>query len=726
MNKPMFLVGAAACALSSIAAEKTPETADEILALPRRATVKTPMPKDNCGVYIGSGVYPCSGRLMGTGYCFTYWEPKHPTFDETIELCAKEQVGNTLQFWRGGNQGIELAKKARTKGITSVFLYGKPGDTNADTQKFVAEMGEDYLGYDFGERFSFNVNDSSKVAADGKAGVTTLQTLADDYVRRVYEHVRFLHEKGVGNVQATSSNFGLDYEVAAGAEVPCTEDFPFGDLNLSSALSRGLYRQYDLPMWGSHLAHEWYSWIPHTNPYKMRSLETAFQLKYMAGSKMIINESGNWQLQSSLCPDSPMSKMPILRGNPVGMYGAKDPRSGFNDEVMKEAEKKFSYIDVRSPVATKYRKIISDFYAFCRKNPCPKGQPEATIALAKGNLDLGSHRYIAGYAVCNAYAIADADNRWYHGLPEKSWEVLTGQLLPRPAIFAPDYNLHFSGTPFGQVDVASFALDNLTAEHLLKNYKVIIFSGWNTCSPKQYKVLCDYVNGGGILALGVCHLSTNKTRNYTSFTQEELVNGGDFTELCNLKVVKKDHRFFWATGPEPKPNKVGFVARRRWGYMGVPLAKIAYSGRPEDYEALATDDETEDPVVVEIRKGKGRVILLTAWSYPAAVNQDWGCGARVEQRGMMGEIYRYAAKLGRGNVWITGQDFENPDAECDFVAFSYFPEGGKICLLNLDYENPHKFVLHWFGEKDFITLEPGEFRLMDAPALDKDEKLNVL
>ncbi len=691
----------------------------------RRPTVKTPMPKDGSGVYVGSGVYPCAGKLLATGFCFTYWEPRYPNFDETIALCAKEQVGNTLQFWQGDKLGVELAKKARAKGLASVFLYGLPADSKGSAANFVREMGDDYLGYDFGERFSFNVNDSSEVAAKAKTGETTLQTLADDYVRRVRDHVAFLHKWGVGNVQATSSNFGLDYEVAAGSEVPCVEDFPFGDLNLASALSRGLYRQYDLPMWGSHLAHEWYSWIPHTCPYKMRSLETAFQLKYMAGSKMIINESGNWQLQSNLCPDSPMSKLPILPGDPPGFYRPTDPQSGFNAEVMKAAEKKFAYIDGRSPVATKYRKIISDFYAFCRKNPCPKGQPEATVAIAKGNLDLGGARYIAGYAVCNAYSLADADNRWYFGHPEQSWEVLTRQVLPRPAIFAPDYNLHFSGTPFGQVDVASFAMDNMTAEHLLKNYKVLIFSGWNTCSPKQYKVLCDYVNGGGILALGICHLSTNKTRNFTSFTKEELVNGGDFTELCNVKVVQKDHRFFWATGPERTPNKIGFVARRRWGYMGVPLAKIEYTGRSEDYEKLAVDDETEDPVVVEVRKGKGRVILLTAWAYPAAVNQDWGCGARVEQRGMMGEIYRYAAKLGRGNVWITGSDFENPDSECDWIAFSYFPDAGKICLLNLDYETPHKFVMHWFGEKDFITLAPGEFRLMDAPVLEKNEKLNV-
>ncbi len=727
-------VGAETAAAGAPAEAKKPLTAAEIMAKPRRATVKTKLPKE--GIYIGSGVYGTSGTLMCSGYCFTYWAPKHPTYDETIDICAKERVGNLLQFWQGGNFGIELARKARAKGIASVFLYGQPGATPEDTRKFVSEFGDDYLGFDFGERFSFalydvNDDDGNSTLGKGRGGHkvaenNNLQTLADDYMRRVHEFVERCHDKGLGNVQATSANFGLDYEVAAGAEIPCTEDFPFGDLNLASSLSRGLYRQYDLPMWGSHLAHEWYSWIPHTNPHKMRTLETAFRLKYMAGSKMVVNESGNWMLQSSLCPDSPMSFMPVLTGNPPGLHGRKDPKSGWTEEIQKEAEKRFAYIDNRSPVATKYRRTISDFWKFCEANPAPAGQPEATVAVAKGSLDLGSATYVAGYAVCNAYTLADLNSDWYHGLPEKSWEVVLSQLLPRPPVLSPDYNLHFSGTPFGQFDLVSFACDNVTAEHLLKNYRVLMFAGWNTCSPKQYKVLCDYVNGGGKLVIGVCHLSMNKSRNATSFTKEELVNGGDFTELCDVKVTGRGNRFYWATGPSPTPNRLGFKARRRWGYMGVPLAKFEYVGPKENYELLAADDETMQPVIVSVKKGKGEVFLLTTWCYPAAVNQDYGTGARVEQRGMMGELYRYAAKLGRGNVWITGPDFENPDADCDWISYSYFPDGGKICLLNLDYGHARKCVLHWFGEKDFITLEPGEFRLMDAPVLTPAERLNTL
>ena len=82
------------------------------------------------------------------------------------------------------------------------------------------------------------------------------------------------------------------------------------------------------------------------------------------------------------------------------------------------------------------------------------------------------------------------------------------------------------------------------------------------------------------------------------------------------------------------------------------------------------------------------------------------------------------AKLGRGNVYITGPDFENPDGDCGWILYSYFPDEGKVYLLNLDYENERKCVLQQFGDKEFITLKGGEFRIVDSVKLDADEKLN--
>lgn len=695
-------------------ANEMPKTGEEIALLPRRETKKTKMPKE--GIYIGSGVYQHSGKLNCSGFCFTYWSPNSSKIEDVVRLCKENEIGNTLQFWQGGELMLKLCKEAKEAGIYSTCLYSSADESVS--QRLVPELGESYLGYDFGERYNFSIYQDW-----GDRG-PSLRTLVDEYMQRVNKHVTERQAAGWGNIMATSANFSLDYEIAAGTEVPCVEDFPFGDLTLASSLSRGLYRQYDLPLWGSHLAHEWYSWIPHANRYKMKTLETAFLLKYMTGAKMVINESGNWALQSNLCEDSPMSKMPVLMGNPPGLWNAGDERCGLTPEIMEEGKKRFAYIDYRSPVATKYRKIITEFYRFCKEHPAPKGQPEATVAIAKGNLDLGGNIYIPGAAVCSAYDLAAKDPNWYHGLPEMSWETIRNAVMPLPDILSPNKNIHFSGTPYGLFDVASFACDNISHEFLLANYKALMFSGWNTCSEKQYRTLVNYVKGGGRLVIGLCHLSTDDKRNYNNFGVSDLVNGGDFSELCGMKITGKTRRYYWATGPETAPNCLGFVARRRWGYMELPLGEIEYTGPESDYEMLAVDDEEAKPFIIRAKSGKGEVFFMNWWGYPAAANLDLGCGAKTGSAGMVGKLYQYVAKISRGHVFITGEDFENPDEDCSHIICSYFPDEGKIYLLNLDYENERKCVLQQFGDKDFITLAPAEFRIVDSVVLEPWEKFN--
>ncbi len=680
----------------------------------RGGTAKIPVPEDT-GVYIGTGVYEPSGTMIGTGFCFTYWVPPTPTYDQVVDLCVKEGVGNTLQFWQSNELLVENVRKAKERGLYTMCIYSQA--SNGVPARVQGMKGPRFLGYDFGERFEFGIWD------DWTGRGATLSALASNYVGRVRRHVKELHKAGWENVMATSANFTLDYEVAAGVEIPCTED-KLGDFVLFSALERGLYRQYDLPLWGSHIAHEWYSWLPHKNPYKMRSLETAFYLKYMTGAKLILNESGAWQLQSNLCEDSPMSRMPITAPK---ISSAREPgwRKKYVEPVLDEAKKKWAYLDERSPVAVKYRRIISDFTAFCKAHPAPKGQPETTWALAKGNLDLGSYECVAADAVACAFGLAEKNPNWRHGDPERSWNTVRKAVMPMPPMFRPNKNILFSGTPYGLCDVASFACDNMTAEHLLRNYKVLMFSGWNTCTPKQYKVLCDYVKGGGKLVIGLCHLSTDDARNYTAPTVEGLINGGDLTALCGFKVVGKTPRRYWATGPSTAPNCLGFVARRRFGYMNMPLGVLEYVAPKENFEDLAVDDEEREPFIIRCRNGKGEVFFMNWWAYPSVANMDVGPGAEENEVGMVGYLYRYCAKLGRGNVFITGPDFENPDADCDWIVCSYFPDEGKIYLLNLDYEHARKCVLQPFGDKEFVTLGPGEFRIIESVKLDKDEKLNA-
>ena len=695
-----------------------------ISEIKRPKTVKTPVPPE--GIYIGSGVYSQCGRPTGTGLAFTTWSSVHPTLDEVVGLCKEANQGNTLQFWQSDDALMKLAKEAAAKGIYITCIYSRGTPEQAKT---LSKYGARYLGFDFGERYCFRLN-ATGISADlgmsrEEASRVTLRQIADGLMRRIQEDVKQRHKDGWGNLMITSANFSLDYEIAAGVEIPCVEDYAFGSLMVASALSRGLYRQYDLPMWGSHLAHEWYSWIPHANPLKMPSLELGLYLKYISGSKMIINESGNWALQSSHCPDSPMHTMPRIVGDPPGIYGVTEKnKAKYVDPYIDEGRRLFCNIDYRSPVARKYREIISDFYDFCKENPAPKGQPEAPIALAKGNFDLSGFNCRPSSAIAGAYSVAESDSNWMYGDPELSWRIAEKVFYPRPPVLKPNNNRLFAGTPHGQVDIVSFAYDNITSAFLLRNYKCLIFTGWNTCSDKQYKILCEYVNGGGRLVISLPHLSKNEKRNYNFFKKEELVNGGDFSKLCGLKVTGKGDRFYWATGPSTEPNCLGLYCPRRYGIMSVPLAELEYTNDKSCYEVLAADDERFRPVILRCKQGKGEVFFVNTWAYPAAVNTDDGAGATEGSKGLMGLLYDYVARISRGHVWITGDDLQTPDEDCEHIVFSYFPDEGKVYLQNIDFYNPRKCVLHQFGDKDFLELEPGELRVVESVVLEPFEKQN--
>ena len=702
------------------------EKAFVISDVKRPKTTKTAVPPE--GLYLGSGVYLHVGRATFAGLAFTTWSPEHPTLDEVVGLCKEANQGNTLQFWQSNEALMKLAKEAAAAGlhITCIYSGGTP-----EQAKTLSKYGALYLGYDFGERYVFSLYSSGMSADRGltkkEASRITLRQIADGLMRRVQKDVEQRHKDGWGNLMITSANFSLDYEIAAGVEIPCVEDYAFGPLMIASALSRGLYRQYNLPMWGSHLAHEHFSRLPHSNPMKWPSFELGLYLKYMSGSKMIINESGNWALQSMHSEDAPMHSMPpvFYKGGPAIHTLTPDVGEPETDLRLEEGRRLFCNIDYRCPVARKYREIISDFYDFCKEHPAPKGQPEASIALAKGNFDLAGFGYHRPSAVAGAYGVAECDSNWMSGDPEASWNVAEKVFYPRPPVLLPNNNVLFAGTPHGQVDIVSFAYDNITAEFLLRNYKCLIFTGWNTCSDKQYKILCEYVKGGGRLVISIPHLSRNETRNYNFFKKEELVNEGDFSELCGLKVTGKGERFYWATGNTAEPNCMGLYCPQRYGIMAVPLGELEYTNDKSCYEVLAADDEGFRPVILRCKQGKGEVFFVNTWAYPAASNTNEGGGALENTKGLMGLLYGYVARISRGHVWITGDDLQMPDEDCENIVFSYFPDEGKVYLQNIDFQHSRKCVLHQFGDKDFIELEPGEFRIVESVVLEPFEKQNA-
>ena len=682
-------------------------TGEEIIRRPRAKVPAVKLPPE--GLFFGSASYggknnPGTLTLGYTGHAHCRWVGDHPTPSDQIRLTLAEGLGNTLQFWQKHDYLYELAREAKQAGVYAMNIYA---DDNPDVARKLAALGKWWLGYDTGEIFHWDEKDCV-----GKRR-PTLKDVADGFMRRVHDHVSQRHASGWGNILSTGADFSMDYQVAAGIDIPCTEDMPFRNMLLSSALERGVARQYGLKLWGSHNAHEWNAFIPYSNPLRMPLLFAGFQLKYMTGAKIIINESGNWEVQSVLCEDSPLHQMPHVDVGEPGIHGV--PPDALVPH-MEAARKTAHLIGYESAVCRGYREEMRKFWYFVKRNPAPKGQPQAAFAIAKGNLDLCSENIKPAIPIGGAQKIAEQDVNWFPGAPEASWDLVKDAFFPRPAdVLAPNRNFYLAGSPYGLCDIASFAYDNVTAKHLLKHYKAVMFAGWNTCSVKQYKTLCDYVKGGGRLVIALPHLSCDATRRYQTFTVQDLVNQGDFSALCGLKVKGKTGRIWWATANEPDRNKVnalGIRWPRRYGIMGMKLGDLAFTGPAKNYELLAVDDEAKLPVIIRAKSGKGEVFFVNTWCYPSAANADEGAGEYLGSDGLMTTLYKYVASISRGDVYPTARGGDLPDDACSYTIVSYFPEDGRVFLKNIDFRKPHTFDLHRFGKVQTITLAAAEMRIL--------------
>ncbi len=707
-----------------------------------------------CGMFIGTGVYPChADYLLCTLHAHQAWMGQTYKPLEMIDRVLADNQGNLIQFWgyargyapvthaewiyaldeigiqvpepdwekgtylrvkecreiqehadRKGAGALRFIRAAAEKGLYTVLLYV---DARPEWSRRFQESGDRYLGYDFGERFTFRLDDA--VTKGRKLEEITLTMLADDLIARVKDHVDERHASGWGNVMATSCNFYIDYEIAAGTDVPVVEDFAFSHLNVASALSRGLYRQHGLPLWGAHLAHEHYSWIPYASPHKFTLLKAALYQKYMAGCKMVINESGNWFVEATLAIDSPKFEFPRVPLKPKDVSWGGDKPPAFQP-YMAEARKLYHKVDYTADSCRQYRREISDFYEFVKANGTPEGQPETTLALAKGNLDLCGHRYSPNAAIGGAFAMADRNPAWFEGAPERGWETVKKVFFPLEPVLGPHPNRFLSGTPFGQADIVSFVRDQVDPAFLSAQYKALLFSGWNTCSEKQYAILRQYVENGGILFIAIPHLSTNATRNYGAYGRDELVRGGDFSDLCGVRVKGRGKRFYWATAPDGT-DELGFRFPRRFGIMSTCMGDIEITDPAA--ETLVVDDEEADPLLLRRRCGKGLVYFLNSWAYPGALDIDEGPGSTLDSPGLVGMIYRHIALKARGSVWIT-DDRETPGLACNHIGFSFFPQAGRICLHNIDLSRPHRFFLHQAGRTDAVELAPGEFSMRQS------------
>lgn len=710
---------------------------------------RTKIELPECGLLLGNAIYNTyAGYLLGSGWFYTSWNSDSTSPLELLDLTVRENQGNLVQFWwfdgssrpqtrarflaledlnitipppdfkngrnitlkefdvfekygpeRAGAGVLKALKRAKELGLYSNMIYCE--GVNPEISKQFETLAPSYIGYDFGEKFTFRYEGGNAEKTEN----VTLRSLADDLTGRVGAHIRERKALGYGNICCTSSNFYMDYEVAAGVDFTLFEDCTC-ELNFASAFSRGLCRQFGLGLWGGHIANEYYTWIPGSSPFRYQTLRTQMCMKYLAGAKIIICESGAWHCQST-GDGFPQNKTPRII-KPIGYTP---------DEMWlpleAEAEKFFPELDRNSAHSRTYRRIMSDFYDFVKANGTPAGQPEVTLAVAKGNLDLcgiSLNGYDHVNAIAGLYALAEENPRWHEDLPERGWEIVSKVFFPRrhDILDEEHYNRLYSGTPWGQIDIVSFVNDEITSDFLIRNYKALLFSGWNTCSEKQYAVLTDYVKRGGKLFIALPHFSTDDTRRFENYTVRDLVNGGDLSELCGVRVKGPGVRFYWGSMPTYTESCLG--ERRGFGVFWGKLGDLEITD--PDMETLLFDAESCVPILLRRRLGGGEVFFLNSWLYPGAYADNCATRARPDDTGMIGTIFEYIAKITRSEVYVTGVGGDVPDRECSYVNFSYFPECGTVCLFNVDFVRPHTFDLHCFGRTETIILAAQELRLL--------------
>jgi len=426
-----------------------------------------------CGMLLGSPIYlPAQNYLFQRGHRYsTRWVPEDKTPWDYLNCLVKEKQGNCAVLWDEGTTSYCLAsaafwhdmravaekiplpdwqlrknltpadwpllvkekkrygaglysftRKAASMGIYTMAIYADAFPSWISKAK---KLGKFFLGLNVGEAFSTDIlekyDKSEKNSRSAKDVIAAASTVSTDlqairlvFQRTVSAHLAEKKKKGWPLIFLTSASFHIDYEAAAGGDILLLEDFAFCHLNMASAISRGLYKQYQQKLWGSWLAHEHYSFLPYSSTHKFKMLTTALYLKYMSGAKIIILESGNWWQQSNFTPDSPVNLMPRLDCE----------KNTINPEISAEfvtkAQPLYPQIGYHSPVCRKYRKIMADFYQFILSNGTPQGQPEVTMAAVKGNLDGCGQEFNPNVAVWNAYQQADHNPLWLHGAPEKA------------------------------------------------------------------------------------------------------------------------------------------------------------------------------------------------------------------------------------------------------------------------------------------------------------------
>jgi len=325
---------------------------------------------------------------------------------------------------------------------------------------------------------------------------------------------------------------------------------------------------------------------------------------------------------------------------------------------------------------------MSKFYNFAKKNIRPKGQ-KINIAVAYGVYDgfngVMDEPYWNGHLpVLAQYAKAKNDSRWWFGDPEKGWLKIVNAFSPlENAVLGGEQNKWFSGSPYGLFDIVGVE-KNCSAQYLLDNYKVLIFSGWNTMTDELYETLKAYVSGGGHLVMAVPHLSESLQRDYDTYGVSELYNNGLINDLFGVNITG-------FSGTAKTAKFTNGLTSYTWpsGTYNVGGSKIANISIISGNVKIGAYANGSTPLIIEKSLGSGKAYLLLTKDYPGALDDDF-----IET------FFKTVGKNERGSIYITEQGQDDSGINTRKIMYSIYTNPAKIGLLNIDMAHSRSITLH--------------------------------
>ena len=575
---------------------------------------------------------------------------------ERYELMTNDQCNLWVQWGNPKNlmpehlgEWYDWAKKNRIRVMT---IYGRQNES--ETKRLKDVWGELYLGNNIGEYAGF-------LYQDEKSYFKSWPRLSN---------LKEAHEWLVGNMLAAPKKAQLKrsvegrephlfstsgsplacYELDGGIDYICNEMYAVGCGNLAyaTAEARGAAKRRGINWWSAWLAHEWQTcWprVPYAVPQKMDSLEVGLKEMWLMGTSMMVLESGSQSTQAH--PYTPADEKMDPFNSPKQEYHGKAPKA--------------------------YRRTIKKFYEWTKTHPRANGMPEVPAALALGNYDGYVGMTWNTFAIFGQHHLAATNANWRVGAPEFTWEAIMEEFYPRPTdALKPFANGWLGGSPHGQIDVVN--IDDALKVEQLKDYKVLIFGGWNTMTEKIAATLREYVSQGGQVVLCTPQLSSRIDREYANYTASDIVQAVPGVKVKDV-FLSEDILMVKSSAPE-------FLKAAYPAHLSAKL-RVADVELGENVEIVATMGKK--PYLVKANCGKGAFWMCLAWDYPAARREA------EEFPSFRAFRLEFWKTLCRGLVREC-QPFLLGGEDADYINWSIYKD--RIYLLNTDCVSPRKVKLN--------------------------------